>query len=184
MKPCRICGEVKALDQFHRAATARDGHRGECKACFRAISRARYAANPDAAIERARRWQKDNPERHRENQRLRRERPDVKARERDGHLRRKFRMTTEDYLAMLDAQGGGCAVCGREPRQGHALHVDHDHRKGVVRGLLCFSCNSALGNLHEDRDRMAALATYLDAHDPETQEQTQRTKERLAALRD
>ena len=54
-------------------------------------------------------------------------------------------VTDEDYARMLDAQGGGCAICGNPPRS-RRLHVDHDHRTGKVRGLLCFRCNRGLPN--------------------------------------
>ena len=112
MKSCRICGDLKPLTEFHRASTAKDGYRGECKACFREISRARYQANPDAAIERVRRWQRENPDRYRENQKRRRQRPEVKARERDGHLRRKFNISAENYAELLAEQGGAAPFAG------------------------------------------------------------------------
>jgi hypothetical protein len=48
-----------------------------------------------------------------------------------------------DYAAMLTAQGGHCAICPSEPKS-RRLHVDHDHRTGAVRGLLCHRCNRAL----------------------------------------
>ena len=181
-KHCRICGELKPLTDFHRASTTRDGRRSECKTCFSDLSRARYQANPEAAKERARRWQGENRERHLENQRRRRQLPEVKSRERDAHLRRKFQLTADQYEEMLAAQGGGCAVCGREPKPGKALHVDHNHETGAVRGLVCFSCNSALGNLHEDEQRISALLTYLLTHDAEQVDLAATTQRRLAAL--
>lgn len=48
-----------------------------------------------------------------------------------------------DYERMLEAQGGGCAICETKPKT-RRLHVDHDHRTGRVRGLLCFRCNRFL----------------------------------------
>lgn len=60
------------------------------------------------------------------------------------------------------AQHGRYAICGREPRPGKHLHVDHDHDTGRVRGLLCFSCNVAIGNLHHDVDRVMSAADYVD----------------------
>jgi hypothetical protein len=60
------------------------------------------------------------------------------------HLLAKFNMTIEQYEQMFERQGGVCAICGRPPKK-HALHVDHCHKTGKVRGLLCFSCNGALG---------------------------------------
>jgi hypothetical protein len=181
-KQCRLCGQVKPLEEFHRATTARDGHRGECKACFREQAAERYRADPSKAIERARRWQADNRERHLRNQRARRERPEVKAKERAGHLRRAFGITQERYEELLGAQDGGCAVCSKEPKTGKSLHVDHDHDTGAIRGLLCFSCNAALGHLREDEERIRALAAYLLAHDAEVIELAAITRTRLAAL--
>jgi hypothetical protein len=52
-------------------------------------------------------------------------------------------VSTEDYERMLAAQGGGCAICGAKPKS-RRLHVDHDHRTGTVRGLLCFQHNRAI----------------------------------------
>lgn len=52
-------------------------------------------------------------------------------------------MPTEQYEAMLAAQGGGCAICGAGPKT-RRLHIDHDHMSGKVRGLLCHRCNRAL----------------------------------------
>ena len=52
-------------------------------------------------------------------------------------------VSTEDYERMLAAQGGGCAICGALPKT-RRLHVDHDHKTGEIRGLLCYRCNKAL----------------------------------------
>lgn len=48
-----------------------------------------------------------------------------------------------EYERLLAAQGGGCAICGATPKT-RRLHVDHDHKTGAVRGLLCHRCNRAL----------------------------------------
>lgn len=70
--------------------------------------------------------------------------------DRRSHLKRKFGMTIEQYDEMLAAQGGGCFICGRPPREDMSLHVDHDHSTGAVRGILCFRCNNALADFGED----------------------------------
>jgi hypothetical protein len=48
------------------------------------------------------------------------------------------------YDEMLEDQGGGCALCGRPPSPTRRLDLDHDHRRMVIRGLLCWRCNRAL----------------------------------------
>jgi hypothetical protein len=70
-------------------------------------------------------------------------------------------MTVEDYDRMLEAQGGGCAICGRPPRPDISLHVDHDHETGRIRGSLCWPCNNLLGDVQDDPARLYAAADYL-----------------------
>jgi hypothetical protein len=183
VKTCRLCGESKPLSEFYAMKGMRDGHRNECKTCWSARAAARYRANPAAAKERTRRWQQENRERYNAGQRERRKQPARKAKERAGHLRRKYGITLEEYDAMLAAQGGVCAICGRQPTDGISLHVDHDHVSGRRRKLLCFKCNNALGDFDDDPDLLRTAMAYLDAHDPEVEELTRCTKARLAALR-
>ena len=52
-------------------------------------------------------------------------------------------VTDEEYAQRLEAQDGGCAICGNPPKT-RRLHADHNHRTHNVRGLLCFRCNRAL----------------------------------------
>jgi predicted nucleic acid-binding Zn ribbon protein len=76
--------------------------------------------------------------------------------------RRAYGLTTSEYRALLDHQRGRCAICDRLPRT-RPLHVDHDHRTGLVRGLLCSRCNhDLLGAAHERPDLLRAAAWYLD----------------------
>ena len=56
---------------------------------------------------------------------------------------RQLGVAGDDYARLLEAQGGGCAICGATPKT-RRLHVDHDHATGMVRGLLCHRCNRAL----------------------------------------
>src|SRR5687767_4716279 len=101
MKVCKHCELELPLSEFYRAAGMRDGYRSECKACNLARKHEWYEGNREQAIARAKAWQEANRERHLEYQRNRRARPDVKARERAGHLKRKFGITPEEYDRML-----------------------------------------------------------------------------------
>ena len=73
-------------------------------------------------------------------------------------------MTIEDYGALLEAQGYGCAICGTdEPGGKWNTHfaVDHNHKSGKIRGLLCGHCNVMLGNAKDNPAVLMAAARYL-----------------------
>jgi hypothetical protein len=180
VKTCSKCGTAKRLEDFYRATGTRDGYRPDCKACNLAAKHARYVANPGPDKARAQRWRDENPDRYAENQRRHRESGGKKIADRKSHLKRKYGMTLEDYDRMLEAQGGACAICGRPPREDIALHVDHDHETGLVRGLLCFPCNNTLGDFGDDPTRLYAAAEYL-SRDPEIDQLIRRRVEILAA---
>lgn len=61
---------------------------------------------------------------------------------------------------MLAGQDGRCAIC----RTAEAVHVDHDHTTGQVRGMLCFPCNAALGQLGDRPEVLRRALSYLSRH--------------------
>ncbi len=82
-----------------------------------------------------------------------------------GHLR-QYGLSYEQYEKMLWDQNGLCAICGRRQSkaQSERLHVDHDHKTGAVRALLCMPCNMGLGHFEDDIDRMERAIQYLKQH--------------------
>lgn len=81
-------------------------------------------------------------------------------------LLRKFGITKAEFDAILKRQNGGCAVCGTKVgmvRAGKRLRlcVDHCHKTGVVRGILCTSCNNGLGRFKDDPVLLERAALYL-----------------------
>lgn len=76
-----------------------------------------------------------------------------------------YGLTQTEYDELLAEQGGGCAICGRqrEPRRGGSLAVDHDHKDGAVRGILCSWCNRGLGMFSDDPEMLRTAATYLES---------------------
>jgi len=83
----------------------------------------------------------------------------------DPRLRRfelkRYGITVAEYDALLQKQGGVCAICRKHSKR--RLCVDHCHRTGMVRGLLCVSCNLGLGSLKEDQASLVAALAYLGA---------------------
>lgn len=77
---------------------------------------------------------------------------------RDNRLKRKYGIGLEDYEAMFASQSGACKICKSAEED---LVVDHCHETGIVRGLLCNSCNWGLGNFKDNPDLLDAAKDYL-----------------------
>lgn len=140
-KTCNICNEVKSLESFSVHKKGAQGRHPACKACRSRQARNDYSSRHDEILE------------------IKRER-----RRRTGADRKhSYGITPEQYQAMVDAQGGQCAVCG-DVVADSGLHVDHCHSTGKIRGLLCRHCNLALGNMRDDVSRLRRAITYLTKH--------------------
>jgi len=77
-------------------------------------------------------------------------------------LSKAYGLSKKEYLTLLEEQNGCCALCGVHHSQlNKRLCVDHNHVTGVVRGLLCSSCNFALGLLKVDTVGVALLKNCI-----------------------
>ena len=85
------------------------------------------------------------------------------------HKQKNYGISKEEYQALYEKQGGVCAIC-KQPETAitkgvqASLCVDHDHETGEVRGLLCSSCNSALGHFRDNTEILARAIDYLKEH--------------------
>ena len=133
---CERCGQTKPRSAFYDLRHTTQPRR-PCKACISETERARYAA---ADGDRASHAQA---------------------------LREKYRLTPADYAALLADQHG---VCGQpETARGHGgaprrLAVDHDHRTGQIRQLLCHRCNLVTRAAQDDPKLLDAVRVYLLRH--------------------
>lgn len=84
----------------------------------------------------------------------------VRAASRKKQLK-QYGLTPEAYRQLIGQQDGRCAICGKRESK---LQVDHDHATGKVRGLLCRSCNVALGHLDDSPLTCRQAAYYLELH--------------------
>lgn len=80
----------------------------------------------------------------------------------DAHRFRKYGLSVAGYQNLLAQQNGVCAICREPEREERSLSVDHDHKSGRVRSLLCGGCNKAIGFLRESPLLARAAATYLE----------------------
>ena len=84
-------------------------------------------------------------------------------------LKSRYGITPEEHAAMMERQGGVCAICGtseRSERNGNRLRfcLDHDHKTGKPRGFLCNSCNAGIGQLRDDPTLLRSALAYLEKH--------------------
>ena len=71
-----------------------------------------------------------------------------------------------DWVDAKVVEQGGCAVCQvKRPRGRSDWNVDHDHKTGKVRGVLCGHCNSGLGHFRDDVESLRLAIRYLETHD-------------------
>lgn len=82
----------------------------------------------------------------------------IKKTVRNYSLRRKYKISLDDYDALYNKQQGKCAICGN-PEE--LLHIDHNHITGEVRGLLCLKCNRGIGFLNDDIKILEQALAYL-----------------------
>jgi len=129
----------------------------------------RYRNNSEQMRENSHKYRykhKNDPERiekiRQANQRYYKENMTEERRRRQ-YLRYHYGITLEEYATLLDEQGERCAICGMTPEDnGRRLCVDHDHKTGVVRGLLCLCCNTVLGNARDNPKILRTGALYLE----------------------
>ena len=94
------------------------------------------------------------------------------------HLKRRYGIGADEFDALVVAQGGVCAICGKEAPE----HVDHSHASGAVRGILCFNCNGGLGQFKDSIDSLVNAIAYLGPHDPEASELIDLARKRAGEL--
>ena len=77
------------------------------------------------------------------------------------HIQETYGITYDNYEEQLARQGGTCYICRGGTSKRH-FAVDHDHKTGEPRGLLCGTCNNVLGKFRDDPARFRRAAAYLD----------------------
>lgn len=138
-KKCKMCGRRRSLTQFWKQKGTKDGLRIWCKECSYADSK---------------KWRSDNREKHNDSLRVSR-------------LKKAGALLSRDMLEELkESHSDLCAICqkpetvvsrGKKAR----LAVDHCHKTGLVRGLLCRKCNNGIGYFDDNVELLQAAIAYL-----------------------
>jgi Recombination endonuclease VII len=139
-KWCYKCKSYKPRELFSKLHRSKDGLQNICKPCVNSYTR----KNKEKKLLQDR-------ERYRNN----------KDEWRNQSFNRKYGIGLSQYNSMLDKQKGKCAICNCECPSNRRLSVDHSHKTGIVRGLLCIHCNQALGHFKDDPKLIRKAIDYL-----------------------
>jgi hypothetical protein len=166
LKKCTKCEVEQPLTNYH--AHPKLKYHPRCKPCRAEDQREYYKANPEKFKAYKARARNETVEER--DARIQRRRAEAPANRRIAswkwHIRKTLGATAEQYEQMYTAQSGKCAICGTADPGGKRARfsIDHCHDTGVIRGLLCVSCNSGLGYFKDDIPRLEKATEYLKGH--------------------
>jgi len=133
----------------------------ECKECYKIRIREYRKNNLEYVREKEKSYRKSDPEKYKERDRKRS--PARKLERREYHLKRLYNISLNEYYEILTVQNGGCAICGKEKSKSKDfLCVDHDHKNGEIRGILCDNCNRGLGLFDDNAELLMNAFNYLN----------------------
>jgi hypothetical protein len=135
VKYCPKCKKNKEKSKFFKHKNRKDGLSPYCKEC---------------ATNSVKTWRINNKE-------------SFYRSVRDRNLKQKYGINLNEYQILLESQNGCCAIC-RKPTsilKSPTLKVDHCHKTGRIRGLLCSNCNMTLGLIYDDVDILKRMIDYL-----------------------
>ena len=141
MRTCKICNQSKPLTEFYQTVRKGKpyGYHGKCKSCY--VKKQQETYDP--------------------------------IKKRDENLKRVYGIGIEEYNILLKEQNNCCAICGSTDPKGRksgrgggvdVFYVDHDHKTGKVRGLLCNICNRTMGYVGENLGILEEMILYLNKH--------------------
>lgn len=135
-KTCSACNELKPIESFGISALYVGGRRRQCTRCRGKRNKPRPAETRT---------------------------PTPPADTRRYKLKGRYGITEQDYSRMLAEQGGKCAICATDdPKSRYGvMHIDHCHKSGKVRALLCNPCNTLLGKVERSPVGLEAFSAYV-----------------------
>ena len=157
-KKCNCCKQEKELAAF---ASKRGKPNSRCRKCIGAYMQRHYLENRNREIQKRREWYAKN--RKQSIACVKQNYANKKEQIKFQRIFKKYKLTKEAYLQMKEDQNGRCAACKLE-NSSKDLAVDHCHKTGKVRGLLCDQCNTSLGLLKDSPLRIKALLDFVEKH--------------------
>ena len=156
-KTCKNCGSIiQPLDDGRYASN-------NIKFCSKKCRKASYRDNEEYKTK-ASEYQKNNRDKINKRNKENNKTEIGKYRIKIYSLRFYYDLTEEEYRSMVDAQKGCCAICGDSLDD---PHIDHCHKKEIIRGVLCHHCNVALGSFRDSTENLQKAINYLNVEKQE-----------------
>jgi hypothetical protein len=145
MKCCKYCNIEKDTTEFYTSSRHTDGFLHKCKECSNKYIRERYRKNPEI-------YKLTNQRHHNKY-------PNAKKK---NSIKSIYNISLDEYQDILVKQNNSCAIClTHRDSFKKELDIDHCHIKNIVRGILCPSCNKALGLFKDSEDILKSALQYL-----------------------
>jgi len=133
-KRCSKCGKKKSLNKFYKNKWSKDGYHHYCKECHSNNTKLKYSSDTE-----------------------------FRERRKTLQLKIKYNLSPIDFIAILKKQNNKCCICNNPFYSKRTTFIDHSHKNGKVRGLLCPKCNNILGNCNDDVDILKSAIKYLES---------------------
>lgn len=144
----------EGLTRYFTGKPCPQGHVSErlvCNACcVKCVHLRNNKSKPPSFRAGIAKWKRDNPDK-------------VKKSVRYSTIKKKYKITEDDWNKMFEAQGKTCAICGEVNSVGHWA-TDHCHESGKIRGILCSKCNVGIGIFKDDVWLLQSAIKYLRKH--------------------
>lgn len=136
---CIRCDTWKPLDEFNNDKNSSIKKSSYCKPCCSQLTKKIYHQH---TVE---------------------QRENFRSNSRKARLKREYGITVERYQELLKEQNFMCVICTTPLREGDPnTHIDHCHKSGVIRGILCTNCNRGLGHLKDSMEILEKAIRYLE----------------------
>ena len=145
-KICAGCNKDLPLDDFRKRL---DGKRprSRCKKCESKDYQKYRKSNIEKVNIAKRKWYKKNP--------------DIVKKMMIKSFCKKVGLDSNEVFDYIKNHNGCCEICGKPPKQFKHLSIDHDHKTNKFRGLLCYTCNFAIGQFEDNVDLLDKAKNYL-----------------------
>lgn len=143
-KKCYKCQHTKPISEFNKCKSHKDGLGSYCKHCIRLL----HIKNKDRITKYRKQYYTKNKK-------------TINQRTRRHHFMSRYGISEEEASQLVKNCHNACQICGTRLCSANPPHIDHNHKTGAIRGVLCRCCNSGLGLFMDNPDYLATAIRYL-----------------------